>query len=172
MGWTLTAADWGHLQIVYEWDEIEVQAPNPVSIPFGGDWIIAQVRNHVNSINTPNYGDEDYYKITTVYLREGQIASEVWQLLIAIRDQFAAAAPIDYNYDQNSNSYATTLLSIVGVNIFDYLGDVFLSHLSLSDRERRSEQPCSGMLERYHKKQLFAWEMCRYDQCWKGKYSD
>ena len=53
----LLPTNWGHLQIVYGADELEVQAPaNPVSIPWGGDWDIRPIQNH--AVNTDFVGDD------------------------------------------------------------------------------------------------------------------
>jgi Ca2+-binding RTX toxin-like protein len=119
-----TFADFGHLQIVFGDLEIEVQAPNPVSIPFGGSWVVEPVRSH--SLNSTNYLDPLYYASTEIVLADEQTDSYLWELLIQIRESFASNSSIDYNYSQNSNSYVRTLLYIVGVDLDQYLNELTL----------------------------------------------
>ena len=121
-----TAADFGHLQIVFEELELEVQAPNPITIPFGGDWLFAPIRPHSSTENTPNFGNPEYYAATEVGLGQERSSDQVWELLIQVRDSLAAATPIDYNYDQNSNSFVNTLLYVAGIDLGHYLGKVTL----------------------------------------------
>jgi hypothetical protein len=127
----------GHLQVVRvdgaEEKEIEVQAPFWLTIPLGGTWKYPSIRDHTNIANTPHYGDSpDLYAASGpldlsifdpsigVHTRS---ADNVWDTLSKVHAQFTAKGTgIDYNADQNSNSYATSILKVVGIDIDRYVG--------------------------------------------------
>ena len=71
--------DYAHLQIVLadgaSLREIEVQAPAGV---FFGNWTYPAIRDHAT--NTPNYGVDGSYSITTIDVGE-RLASDVWGVL-------------------------------------------------------------------------------------------
>ncbi|MCW3783891.1 calcium-binding protein [Defluviimonas salinarum] len=121
---------YGHLQIVYDPGnggaplEIEVQAP------YSADtwqefptFSFAPIRNHTLSENTPNYLDSA--KTESVILATGEQADTLWSELQEIHNLFMDANT-DYLYGlgQNSNSYAASLLWMVGIDINSYLADV------------------------------------------------
>ncbi|MBY5746874.1 hypothetical protein HFO28_25315 [Rhizobium leguminosarum] len=113
---------YGHLQIVYEngssLEELEVQAPwNAV---FLGKWQYPDRRDHTDPDNTSNYGVVGEYKSVELDLGD-RLVEDVWTLLKEIHLQFQERGnDIDYDVYQNSNSYATVLLDIIGLNVFDY----------------------------------------------------
>lgn len=115
--------EYGHLAIVLDdgnsLREVEVQAPNPITIPFGGNFQYPDFgRNHVDPENTPFFGDPFLYRSTEITLRDGQTANDVWEILRQVHAQFAVqGAGINYSLDQNSNAYANTLLKIIGVEL-------------------------------------------------------
>ncbi|MGB3406290.1 MAG: Ig-like domain-containing protein [Jannaschia sp.] len=112
------SAGYGHLAVVLvdgaSQLEIEVQAPNPLTIPFGGDFQFPAIRDHLS--NTPNLTEPGGYAFSDLTLATGQTATGVWNVLRQIHTQFSNNFnDIDYNLNQNSNSYATTILSVVGI---------------------------------------------------------
>jgi Ca2+-binding RTX toxin-like protein len=125
---------YGHLQVVYttssgEFRELEVQAPEDWwTIPTTGTWQFPEDRSHYGfDINgdphTQGVGDETTYKITAVTLRDGQSVDGAISILQQAHLQLSAQLgnQLDYDLQQNSNAYATTLLSIIGVNVFTHL---------------------------------------------------
>lgn len=120
----LISGGWGHLALVRvdgnTQREIEVQAPFVLSIGFGGDFVFPAERNHLT--NTPNIDDPDGYSSTTISLSDGQTVDGVWSVWQQAHSQFTSNfTNIDYNFNQNSNSYANTLLSMVGISTNTYL---------------------------------------------------
>ncbi len=119
--------NFGHLQIVYVDDagnEIELEVQGPWDFVFGADWIFEPRadgldRNHATLDNTPHYGDANFYGYTTFLV--GQAADDAWNILSQTHGQFITAqiqgVDFDYQIDYGSNSYATTLLSIIGIDI-------------------------------------------------------
>lgn len=120
-----TLADWAHLQLVYNGWEFEVQSPSSVTIPFGGNWVVEQSQTHGLVENTPNYGNPEYYTSTPIALHDFQTDEHVWGLFFQLRNWFSTQS-IDYNYNQNSNSYVRALLYVIGVNLDAYLPSVTL----------------------------------------------
>lgn len=117
---------WGHLQIVRVDGtsklEIEAQAPDLVLL---GDFDFPPIRDHTT--NTPNYSDTNtnYYAAEAVTLPDGMSEDAVWSILAQVHNQFLTGGfEIDYNFNQNSNAYVTTLLSIVGIDMATYLQGV------------------------------------------------
>jgi Ca2+-binding RTX toxin-like protein len=113
---------YGHLQIVYTDAagallETEVQSSFTLT---EGNWSFGEFFQQPHGANTPNYGNPDFYQIVSIDLGE-RSADAVWALLKQVREQFFTAqsnSPSLFEYDiqYNSNTYANTLLSIVGVN--------------------------------------------------------
>ncbi len=128
----------GHLQIVYvnnagQQLELEVQAPVP--IPILGSWQFRpesggqiQIHDGVDpngSSNTPNYGDPEKYNSITLLV--DQQADGAWSLLNDAHGAFRDASidnPFEYDAFYNSNTYANTLLSIIGLDAADLLPSV------------------------------------------------
>lgn len=113
----------GHFQIVFVDDdgnetEIEVQAPALWTIPLNGEWQF-QNRDHTTS---SNYGDTERYAITTILT--GVEARDAWNILLSVHSQFVLAQQggnaFLYDPTYNSNTYANTLLSIIGVDLDDH----------------------------------------------------
>lgn len=63
-------ADYAHLQLVFGDNEYEVQAPFPLSIPVGGNWVVEQQQSH--SLNTANFAHPDYYSSVSIELQSSQ----------------------------------------------------------------------------------------------------
>lgn len=73
-------------------------------------------------INTPYIDDPDGYAFSNIQLTDGRDVGDVLEIFRQIHFQFSQRYnDIDYNLSQNSNSYAPTLLSIFGINVFHYL---------------------------------------------------
>ncbi len=107
----IPSTTWGHLQLVRDDNEIEVQAPDSVIL---GSWgVLPASRSH--SSTTPNYQVSGKYASTAINF--GEVTNDdAWNVLVKLRDQFALQ-DIDYDTDQNSNSYINTLLDMVGISI-------------------------------------------------------
>lgn len=116
----------GHLQIVYRDSSgrlLENETTSPGFPYFFGDWAFPTFgRAHDDPGNTPRYGSTNDYAITVLNLRPEQTAEYVWELLgqvyASLRD---SGFGLDYDVQQNSNSYVATALSVVGITIGDYL---------------------------------------------------
>lgn len=116
----------GHLQIVYEDADgnlAETESTSPGFPYFWGDWVFPEFgRRHDDGDNTPGYGDPDDYAIVPLTLLPGQTAKYVWELLGQVHQSISTGGfGIDYDVEQNSNSYAMSLLSVVGISIAGYL---------------------------------------------------
>lgn len=121
-----TLADYAHLQLVLGGNEYEVQAPFALSIPVGADWVVELQQSH--SLNTVNFAHPDYYSSVSIELQSSQTDGYVWELFGQLRNWFFSQ-DIDYNYDQNSNSYIRALLYVVGVNLDAYLPSITLASM-------------------------------------------
>ncbi len=116
----------GHLQIVYEdtsGDLYETEVTSPGFPYFFGNWAYPTFgRAHDTTSNTPGYGDPDDYAIVPLTLRAGQTPEHVWELLGQIQATISTGGHgIDYDIDQNSNSYVTSVLSAIGIDVSGYL---------------------------------------------------
>ncbi|WP_413848799.1 hypothetical protein [Albidovulum sp.] len=113
----------GHLQLVSDSFEIEVQAP---SLPIAGlqNWHFEDVREHTDPAHTPGINDPQHYSVA---IDCGDRDSDyIWNLCKYIHEQFQTQ-PINIPYHAtnfNSNTYINTLLSIVGTNLDSYLGSL------------------------------------------------
>lgn len=127
----------GHLQVVRvdgaSEKEIEVQAPFWLTIPFGGKWQYPDIRDHTNLKYTQHYGESpDLYAASGAFDlsvsdpsigTHARTADNVWDTLGKVHAEFdAKGGGIDYNAYQNSNSYATSILKVVGIDIDKYVG--------------------------------------------------
>ena len=156
----IATSGFGHLQFVYgdygsladettgNLLELEVQSPDRFN-PLTGEWTFPGVRNHggenatedettddsTTSINHLNQvTDPSRYVAASFPLRDGQEVSEVWQLLqnvaTAIQTAFVGNS-LNYDANQNSNSFVRTILDTLGVSIadissvFDVANDTF-----------------------------------------------
>lgn len=89
--------------------EIEVQASPFLLL---GYFTYPEVRNHL--LYTDEYGDPNEYKAIELDLK-GRDPLTVFSILSAADAQFTEQGNfIEYDFDQNSNSYVHTLLSIIG----------------------------------------------------------
>lgn len=128
--WISATEVYGHLQIVYSASphsflEVEVQAPDWYTIPFGGSFVFPEVRDHFDPGNTQGVGSADTYGIAEVILLDGQDVDGAWSLIQQVREQLSVVyANIDYNLNQNSNSFAATVFSVSGVNALAYLDQI------------------------------------------------
>lgn len=130
----LNLLGYGHLQLVLvDGDtqlENEVQAPFFATIPFGGDWQYPDIRNHKSVSNTSNFGVAGEYAASKLNLGD-RSAEGVWEILKQVRAQFVQkGSSIDYDVSKNSNSYATSLLAVVGINVATYLAGATPSEVS------------------------------------------
>lgn len=113
--------DYGHLQVVYQGNELEVQAP--LNFMFGGNWDVVAEQIH----ETPD--DPTHYSTISIDILEEQSDSSVWELFRQIQVWFSGQ-DIDYNLFQNSNSYIRTMLWIAGINLDGYLPALTLPVMS------------------------------------------
>lgn len=127
---TTTLLDYGHLQVVLVKDS-GTQEENEVQAPKGEDikedarivWQYPELRNHTETENTPHYSlnGNSKYAFTTLDLGD-RSAESVWKILEQVRNEFAIkGSNIFYGLNKNSNSYATSLLSVIGIDIDDVL---------------------------------------------------
>jgi Ca2+-binding RTX toxin-like protein len=136
LSWTGVA----HLQFVYgdvgDLQELEVQAPKDKLNPITGQWFFTNVRDHggtaatdettEDSTTSINYLDEitdsEKYVRIELPLPDGQTAGFAWELLqnanIALQQSLInASATLNYDSNQNSNTFVRTLLDIIGATI-------------------------------------------------------
>lgn len=124
--------NWGHLQIVHGSEEIEVQAPGIGDLPAdiwatgSANFSFQQLRDHDNSTDfSPGTGyDGAKYEIVGLDVGDRN-PDEVWNLLQSINSVFfQATGSFNYSLGQNSNSYVTTLLWMVGIDVTSYIAAV------------------------------------------------
>ncbi len=143
--WTGLLPSWrgaknsGHLQVVYgdvgALQEMEVQSPKGVTVgnfdypEFGR--LHGGTDNNADDDNTMYVSskdiieDTDRYARVPITLRPGQEDDKVWELMEQIHASFTVyGAGIDYDQNQNSNSYVTTVMSILGLDVNDLLNSV------------------------------------------------
>lgn len=116
----------GHLQIVFEdssGDLFENETTSPGFPYFFGNWAFPVFgRSHDNTANTPGYGNPQRYAIVPMDLRPAQTAEHVWELMSQIHASLSTGGHgLDYDIGQNSNSYVTSVLSVVGIDVAGYL---------------------------------------------------
>lgn len=122
---------YGHLQIVRAGRELEVQP----SDGFLGEWtensFWAFQNRSVNGTgaggysNTPGYGVWGLYAQVALDIGDRSDA-DVWRVLAAATAQFTAQMNLSIPYNAvapafNSNSFITTLLSIIGIEVAEYI---------------------------------------------------
>jgi len=129
INFTEILGSYGHLQIVFVDDdgtqlENEVQSAIPASI--FGEWQYPNIREHTT--NTSNYtadiGDKSKYTYVKLDLDDlgDRSAESVWEILLETREEFVSKGKdIDYDREKNSNSYVTSLLSVVGIDVNDVI---------------------------------------------------
>lgn len=104
-----TFTDYGHLQLVYSegenQKEIEVKGQNLLK------WDYRPVEEHIPG------SDPEKYKDAPIDLGAERSAEAAWRVLKQAHEQFTDdGEDISYGLEQNSNSYARTLLSIIGLD--------------------------------------------------------
>lgn len=119
--------DYGHAQIVFGTgtflNELEVQSNldfwNDPRLVLGGPWVFRPVQSHfLNTSYIDDEGTPDVYGYTKseITLRPGQTALGVWQLMNQVSASLQNDNPeLAYDFLQNSNSFAYTLLAVTGV---------------------------------------------------------
>ncbi len=113
--------NFGHLQIVLV-KEDGTQLENEVQEPYTEGrlmWKYPKDENHT----APYYSldGNSKYAFTTLDLGDRSVES-VWEILSQVRSEFTVkGSNILYGPNKNSNSYATSLLSVIGIDIFDVL---------------------------------------------------
>jgi Ca2+-binding RTX toxin-like protein len=131
IGITPVATAFGHLQLVREingdLDEIEVQAPSgqDVSNPFNGNWVFELANeDHTLYSNTYGYGNSDFYSWVSLDIGDRN-ADDIWSIFEQVHAQYlSSAVRPEYNILFNSNSYANTLLSVIGMSAGAYTGSL------------------------------------------------
>ena len=109
--------DYGHLQVVY----VNGSSQKEIEVQSGLKWRYPNIRDHTSPTATPNYGIKGQYSSVEIDL-DGRSVESVWQILQQVHSQFTRyGTDIDYELNKNSNSYATTILKIVGIDIRDYV---------------------------------------------------
>jgi Ca2+-binding RTX toxin-like protein len=96
-------------------NEIEVQSSGGIGA-FFGDWNYPPIRPHAT--NTPYYQSAGNYTSTDLTDElGGRSADGAWSILSQVHQQFASKGQdIDYDFSQNSNSYVTSALSVIGIS--------------------------------------------------------
>ena len=114
----------GHLQIVRDQGgllrEVEVQSGNFLTL---GDWAFPDFNqfhggptDYISSTDVVENADR--YVAVNLNLQAGQEEKYVWELLEQFHDALSVAGKdLDYDDDQNSNSYINTALSVVGLDL-------------------------------------------------------
>lgn len=116
-----------HLQIVNMATEQEIEVQSPTSGLFGS-WVYEPVQSHAG--NTSNYGVSGYYSWVDIDLG-GRSTSEFWDSLAHLHGQFRAQnPPIQYDINKNSNSYITTLLYRLGIDVDEYIPALYTTVIS------------------------------------------
>lgn len=105
----------GHLQLVHvdgsQELEIEVQIGDFLIL---GNWQFRGPRDHTDPEYTSPYGNPARYEATSLDLGSRD-PDDVWDVLKAILGEFAIKGiEIDYDTNQNSNSYINTLRTKLG----------------------------------------------------------
>lgn len=124
----------GHLQVVLVTDdgstEIEVQSPAFFGFT-GGDWVY-HLRDHTSTSNPPFFGNSTRY--ATTELLSGDDALAAWSILVQAYEQMRSFSPnFEYNLlSQNSNSFANSILSVIGVHMGDVVSGATPSYLDSS----------------------------------------
>lgn len=126
--------DSGHLQIVFDDGdpatrlvEAEVNAP---ALLVAGDWEYMRF-GRPHGAPTPYISaddvveDADRYRSVELVLKPFQSPAAVWEMLGGVDAALSASgADIDYDIDQNSNSYVRSALYSVGIDLDRYIQDV------------------------------------------------
>ncbi len=120
-------ADYGHAQIVLgtgnDATELEVQSnvdffSNPLVVT-AGEWVYQPVQDHHDNTSfiSDALGPDVYgYTASEIVLLEGQTVSSVWALMQQVRASLINDdIRLTYDFAQNSNSYAYTLLAVTGL---------------------------------------------------------
>jgi hypothetical protein len=112
--------NYGHLQLINTTTNIEIEVQSG-KLTFLGSWAYSE--NKQNPENTPNYNVAGKYASVELNLGD-RSESNVWQLMSEIHAQFQhEGLGIDYDFDQNSNSYINTLMYMTGFNLNTVIGD-------------------------------------------------
>ncbi|MEM9331060.1 MAG: calcium-binding protein [Pseudomonadota bacterium] len=137
VGGPLDGSGYGHLQLVFdqgdllEATEIEVQG-NAYALWFFGNWVVSEEDNN-HSQDTGFFGQENFYTNVEIELGD-RTPDHVWDILTQAREQFDNAIRGDqtgtlfqYEVTYNSNTFASTLLSIIGIDINDHIDSLITS---------------------------------------------
>ena len=100
----------GHLQLVRDGQEIEVQAPQPWNTL--GFWQFEGVKQHVVPSGS-TIGDPATYSSNALILENGISEAGVWSIFQQASDNMSEYT-LPYDLFFNSNSFANTLLNLVG----------------------------------------------------------
>ena len=118
------STSFGHMQLVFD-DGVntpqEIEVKGDGLLAFFLDWVILGPQSHTDPNLTPGFGDSQDYRATT--LATGADAVSQWNILVEAHNQFLAAADgqrFQYDLTYNSNTYANTLLSILGYSFSDF----------------------------------------------------
>lgn len=132
----------GHLQVVYADDgsqhEIEVLPENRDWTAFSGNW------SYPRESNTPEKNFPGAYASADLPLGN-RSPGDVWDILKQVHGQFAEhGLDIPYRPFSNSNSYANTVLSVVGIDTSKILEDATPPALKLAEFVGRAARPVEG----------------------------
>ena len=125
----VTTEIFGHLQVVYEDPDgnlVENETTSPGFPYFFGNWAFPEFgRPHDTESNTPGYGNPNEYAIVPLELRPEQTPEHVWELMGQVNASLRNGDhSLDYDIEQNSNSYIASVLWVVGIDITAYLNAV------------------------------------------------
>jgi RTX calcium-binding nonapeptide repeat (4 copies) len=121
---------YGHLQIVNSSTDAEIEVQSYINMepsdPNEAPYFLYRPSTQDHS-DTTAYApgsasaDPNNYAIVNIDIGERN-GDEVWELLAKISEQFRIDSPnFFYNRGQNSNSYAATLLWMIGIDVADYI---------------------------------------------------
>lgn len=102
----------GHLQLVRDGFEYEVQPTASTN------WNVEPLQIHTVSGGSA-IGDPETYSANSINLG-GLSEDGAWSIFGQARNLLAGGPPIYYNFDNNSNSYINTLMSLIGLKAADY----------------------------------------------------
>lgn len=136
----------GHLQVV------NVNSGTELEVQRGQNWRF--LNQSVDGASkgephTPRYREPDNYTQVQIDIGDRDPLS-TWAILLAAHERYATDRNLSTPYllvTQNSNTYINTLLSIIGVNLADYLGQLGLptNYDPMPDHQVEFNYPGAGM---------------------------
>lgn len=110
--------NYGHFQLVFGDQEIEVQSPRSFTdLVLGVDGFVFEELPRSHSGTTTSFGDPLKYEAIDLDLGDRQ-AADVWELLKSMHASFIQESTnYLYGLGQNSNSYVNTLMWMIGIDL-------------------------------------------------------